>query len=107
MSDTPYAAPRSHVADVEVREGLEVSWGRAMRVWWSITWRTLLFGMLIGFVVGVVAGVGGEAAGMPASQVQSVASVFGVIIGAFISLWAVRKALTRSFSGFRIVLLPK
>jgi LytS/YehU family sensor histidine kinase len=107
MSDTPYAAPQSRVADVEVRAGLEVSWGRAIRVWWSITWRTVLFGMLIGFVVGIVAGIAGAAAGVPANQVQGISSVFGVIIGAFISVWAVRKALTQSFSEFRIVLLPK
>ena len=107
MSDTPYAAPQAHVADIEVREGLEVSWGRALRVWWSITWRTVLFGMLIGFVVGVAAGIGGNAAGIPASQVQGISSLIGVVIGAFISMWAVRKALTGSFSEFRIVLLPK
>jgi hypothetical protein len=107
MSNTPYAAPQSHVADIEVREGLEVSWARALRVWWSITWRTVVFGMLIGFVVGVIAGIGGAAAGIPANQVQGISSLFGVIIGVFISMWAVRKALTRSFSEFRIVLLPK
>jgi LytS/YehU family sensor histidine kinase len=107
MSDTPYAAPQSHVADIEVRDGLEVSWGRAVRVWWSITWRTVVFGALVGFVVGLIAGIGGNAAGVPASQVQGISSIFGVAIGALISIWAVRKALTRSFSGFRIVLLPK
>jgi len=107
MSDTPYAAPQSRVADIDLRAGLEVSWGRAIKVWWSITWRTLLFGMLIGFVVGVVAGIAGAAAGVPDNQVQGISSMFGVIIGVFISIWAVRKALTRSFSEFRVVLLPK
>jgi LytS/YehU family sensor histidine kinase len=104
---TPYAAPQSHVADVEIRDGLEVSWGRAARVWWSITWRTVVFGMLIGFGIGLVAGVLGAASGTTAATVQAISSLFGLVVGLLISLWAVRKVLTKSFADFRIVLLPK
>ena len=107
MSTTPYAAPQSHVADIETREGLEVTWGHALKVWWSITWRTVLFGLVIGFVVGVLAGVVGAASGTSSGAIQTISSLLGFVIGMLISIWAVRKALSKSFSDFRIVLLPK
>ena len=75
MSTTPYAAPQSHVADIEMREGLEVSWSRAAKVWWSITWRTIVFGMLIGFGMGIVAGLLGVALGTSPMTVQALSSL--------------------------------
>jgi hypothetical protein len=95
------------VADVETQPGLEVTWGRAVKVWWSIAWRTLLVSVLLGFAVGIVFGVFAAAGGMGAVAAASLGQVIGGVLGIAVSVWAVRKGLTRSFSDFRIVLLPK
>jgi hypothetical protein len=107
MSTTPYAAPQSHVADIETREGLEVTWGRATRVWWSIMWRTVVVSFLAAFALGVIVGVVGAASGLPAGFVRGASTLIGVVIGLTVSIWAVKKGLTRSFADFRVVLLPK
>ena len=54
---------------------LEVTWGRALRVWWAVAWRCLLFGGLaggavgcvIGFIVGFIGGSPGSDRGSPGS----------------------------------------
>ena len=107
MSTTPYATPESHVADVENQEGLEVTWGRAVKVWWSIAWRAVLVSVLLGFAVGIVVGLFAVGGGMSAVAAASLGQLIGGVLGITVSVWAVRKALTRSFSDFTIVLLPK
>jgi hypothetical protein len=107
MSTTPYATPQSHVADVDLREGLEVTWGRAVKVWWSIGWRTLVVSVVLGFAVGIVVGIVAAAGGMGTVAASALGQIIGGVLGIIISMWAVRKALTRSFSDFRIVLVPK
>ena len=33
---------------------VELTWGRVVKVWWSLIWRGLLFGFLGGFIIGFI-----------------------------------------------------
>lgn len=38
-------------------EIMNISWGKALSVWWSIAWRGVIYGALGGFVLGFIGGV--------------------------------------------------
>jgi hypothetical protein len=71
MEANPYKAPNSTVADLGIGEaGLEVTWARAAKVWWSLIWRAVLFGGLGGMVAGGIAGGILGAAGVGLAMVR-------------------------------------
>ncbi|HZY17695.1 MAG TPA: hypothetical protein VFE82_04395 [Ramlibacter sp.] len=87
---------------------LEVTWGRAVRVWWAYLWRNLLAilamvvaGAGMGFVVGLVLGT----LGVPIKTIQGVATVIGGLLGLAISVVPVKLILGKDFGEFRLVLL--
>ena len=89
---------------------LEVTWGRAVRVWWAYMWRNLLAivatiaaGGAAGFLIGFVMG----AAGVPIKTIQVASTVVGAILGLAISVVPVKLILGRDFGEFRVVLLAK
>jgi hypothetical protein len=85
---------------------LEVTWGRAIKVWWSIVWRAVLFGAIAGFVAGAVAGALLGAAGVAGQTIASVGAWLGFGVSLPVGIWVVRSVLRKSWSDFRIVLLP-
>ena len=86
---------------------LEASWGRVLRVWWLMTWRSILGAIVIG---GVAGGILGFVIGILQLPVEIIA-VGGPILGAVIGLvwWVVvvRMALRKKYSDFRIALVPR
>jgi ABC-type antimicrobial peptide transport system permease subunit len=81
-----------------VMQEVELTWGRAIKVWWSLAWRGLLFGGLAGFVAGMIVGVlGGE---------PIHGSLAGFVMGIPIGMWVVKIILAKSFSDFRLALIP-
>jgi len=107
MATSPYTPPASRVADPAVAAGLEVTWGRAAKVWWSMVWRAVLFGGLGGAAAGFVLGAAMGAAGASVQTISSVTSVIGLVVGIPIGIWVVRNVLGKSWSDFRIVLVPR
>ena len=92
---------------------MEVTFGRALRVWWAFTWRAMLFTVLIcggiGAVIGVVFGIFAPQWGLqdPRGTAQNVAQIVGFVLGLAISVWAVKLSLSkRDFGEFRVVLVP-
>ncbi len=104
-------APPARVAPVE----LEVTWGRALRVWWAITWRSLLLALCVGAGLGCCAGgfIGALGAFVGASQariqevVQLVTLPLGVLMGLLAGMWATRAVLRKKFRHFRIALVER
>jgi hypothetical protein len=86
---------------------LEVTWGRTIKVWWSMVWRAALFagigGGLLGFVLGFIMGM----AGASQELIGTVCFWVGVLFGIPIGIWVVRAVLKKSWSDFRIALVPK
>ena len=86
---------------------LEVTWGRVLRVWWLIFWRSTLgatvFGAIIGFVFGFVVAF----TGLPRGLITTVSPILGAIIAIFWAMLVVRMALRKTYSDFQIMLVPR
>ena len=87
---------------------LEVTWNRAIRVWWSYLWRNLLailaamlLGGLAGFFIGVVTGI----LGISTETTKLMATVVGAVIGLAISIVPIKLILGKDFGEFRLVLV--
>jgi hypothetical protein len=87
---------------------LEVTWKRAVKVWWSYLWRNII--ALIGAVIigGVIGGIFGFILGMLGASeeiVQLVVAPIGFIIGIGISIVPIKMILGKDFGDFRLVLI--
>lgn len=88
-----------------VMQELEVTWMRAIKVWWSMVWRvvavSILVGIAISVVVGFIAGIFGYK-----EDVQVLTQLLGVITGIPIGIWAMKVVLGKEYADFRVALLP-
>ena len=86
---------------------LQVTWKRALKVWWSIAWRGSLYCGLVGLAVG--AAIGGIAGyhGVPVYKVASYIQLGGFIASVPVMIWIIRTVLRKSWSDFRIALVPR
>ena len=107
MVKNSYDAPVARVADAGLDNGLDVTWGRAAKVWWSLMWRTIMFGMLAGLVAGALIGAIAGAAGVNTQTISYLGAISGVVVGIPVGIWVMRAILRRSWSDFRIILIAK
>jgi hypothetical protein len=87
---------------------LEVTWGRAARVWWAYFWRNLVAvaaGSLIGIALGAILGFILGAAGARAETIRIAAFPIGIVVGLLVSIVPIRLVLGKDFGAFRLVLL--
>mgnify|MGYP001769822365 CR=1 FL=1 len=84
---------------------VEVTWGRAVRVWWSLVWRTVLFGVLAGLGVGFVFSFLGSIAGMSQGSIFIYSTIAGYATGIPIGIWVLKTVLSKRFSDFRLALI--
>jgi hypothetical protein len=94
------------VADQYSPGTVEVTWGRALKVWWSLAWRTVLFGGLAGALMGGILGAVLGMAGRSPQEIAGVTTWAGIFVGIPVGVWVVRGVLNRSWSDFRIALVP-
>ena len=57
MAFNPYQPPVAQAGEVDISKTLEVTFSRATKVWWSLSWRAILFGILAGGAAGFVIGI--------------------------------------------------
>jgi ABC-type uncharacterized transport system permease subunit len=89
---------------------LEITWSRAVRVWWSYLWRNLIaivVGLLIGMLIGAVIGFILGAMGVSLRTIQIVVAPIGFVLGLAISVVPLKMILGKDFGEFRLVLLAK
>lgn len=85
---------------------VEVTWTRALKVWWSFTWRSTLYSSLVGLVIGFISVFATKISGDP--QILSVATLiiaFGC--GIYIVVAVMEMVLKKEWSDFRIALIEK
>lgn len=89
---------------------LELTWGRAVRVWWSYFWRNLIaivaamiLGGIVGFIVGFVMGM----LGVSITAIQYTTGLLGILIGTALSVVPMKMILGKDFGDFRLVLMSK
>ncbi len=106
MDFNPYQPPVAQAGEVDVSKTLEVTFSRATKVWWSLLWRAILFGMLAGGAVGFVIGFIGGAARVAPEQLSRYGGLAGLAVGIPVGIWVMQTVLKKSWSDFRIVLVP-
>jgi hypothetical protein len=92
---------------------LNVTWGRAVRVWWALTWRTvgiaMLVGGLSGCLIGALVGLVGSARHVDQATVNAIITMItmptGIVLGLMVSVWTTRAVLEKRFREFRIALI--
>jgi membrane glycosyltransferase len=87
-------------------EELEVTWEKALTVWWSVAWRTVLFGFLAGLALGFVTGLFGKILHLDPRFLSRLSILASILASVVIGIWVVKHILARRFKDFRIVLLP-
>ena len=75
---------------------IDVTWLRALKVWWSITWRS----MLLGFFICVLVTFAMFAFGLK-EYVGLTTSIIGILVG----IAAVKFVLGKTYKDFRLVLV--
>ena len=84
---------------------LEITWGRSLKVWWSMVWRLVIFGAVAGLIVGIIVGIVGAIIGIDQGVAQLISGLGGALISLPIGVWVVKIILGKNFSDFRIALL--
>ena len=85
---------------------VEVTWTRALKVWWSFTWRSTLYSSLVVFVIGFISVFATKISGDP--QILSVATlIIGLGCGIYIVVAVMEMVLKKEWSDFRIALIEK
>lgn len=83
---------------------IEVTWGMAFRVWWSVFWRSVVFILLASIGIGFLFGFIGAMLGMPPTGgVLLLIQLLGFLAGVGISVWIFKKILYKRYSGFSVV----
>ncbi|MFZ0639865.1 MAG: hypothetical protein WA020_16505 [Candidatus Acidiferrales bacterium] len=84
-------------------------WRRTIRVWWTFTWRAVIYGLVLSFVATVSLGlVTGFLREMGPAMAILVPLIQGLLIGAAVGLFVIySNILDEEFGDFRVVLLPR
>lgn len=87
---------------------LEVTWKRALKVWWAFLWRnvlavlmTVILSAIAGFMVSVILGL----LGVGDNVLLIIAQSLGIVIGLLVSIIPVKLILGRDYGEFRLVLI--
>jgi hypothetical protein len=101
------AAPGTAPEKEEEME-LEVTWNRAVLVWWAYLWRSvvaIVVGMLVAVIVGAVGGAVLGILGVSARTIQQIMLPVGIAIGLLASIVPIKMILGKDFGEFRVVLV--
>ncbi len=83
----------------------EVTWGRALLVWFHLMWRILLYATLGGFVIGLVLTLLLPAYGVSTDTMKQINMILGGLWGLAVNIWVVKHILNLRTRGFRIALI--
>ena len=86
--------------------GIELTWGRSAKIFWSISWRAMLVGVLVGAIVAIPMVIL-QAATAPAFMESPLMGLVQALIGIAGGIWAVRAGLRATWSDFTIILVPR
>lgn len=92
----------------EIVMELEVTWKRAMRIWWAFTWRNfigLVFATVTGAITGALVGVSSSLFEIPNKDSTAEAMILGFLIGIFFSVLAMKMTIGKQYGNYRLVLI--
>jgi hypothetical protein len=85
-------------------ERVEVTYDKALRVWWSYLWRSILYAVLGAIVLGF-----GVALLISESESgEAVSSILGALWGALASIWVLKNnILSKKYKTFSVALIKE
>lgn len=84
---------------------LEITWERALHVWWAFFWRCIAYVLPGSLVLGVAIAVIASLFNIDLEHYAWTLNALGFVVGFFVSWWVLKNILGKSFSGFRIALI--
>lgn len=84
-------------------EALEVTWKRAVKVWWALVWRATVISVVVGAILGGLGGVGVALTGK--GHGGTVGAILGWLGSIPVSVYVVRQVLRKQFREFAIRLV--
>ena len=87
-------------------EKAEVTWKRAMLVWWSYVWRCMIFSMVLGAILGAIGGVVIVIIGRP-ELAGVVGGVLGYLASIPVSIYVLKKILDKKYKTFSVALISE
>ncbi len=92
----------------EGSESLEPTLHRTLRVWWTYSWRTLVYGLIAVFVTAIPRGVLVGAFGWNHRLEALVGFLVSLVLGGAVGLFVIYSSiLDEDFGDFRVCLLPR
>jgi len=82
-----------------------ITWDKVTKVWWSLVWRSLLFGFIAGFVAGFIIGFIGAIAHIDISITRPLCVIGGLLTGIPVGFWVIKYVLNIRYKDFRIALV--
>ena len=86
---------------------LEITFGRAARVWWAYTWRAFLIMLAVGVVFGIILTLTHNQGTLSQPGNRLVTQLLALVIAIPIGIWMLKKALCARFREFRIALIQR
>jgi len=87
---------------------LDITWGKAIRIWWSLLWRNLLLAIVVsvfvGMPIGFIIGFSMSAMGAPQEMILFVCWPIGFFIGLASSVIPIKMILGKDFGDFRLII---
>ena len=85
-------------------KGLEVTWSRAVRIWWGLAWRSGLYGLAAGLVLRLAGQFACQYFGV-FDESDTAATLFGSLSGVIVSLFVMKHVLKKRYAKFSIFLV--
>jgi hypothetical protein len=87
-------------------EELVPGWSIAARIWWSLTWRVLLYTLLASGFAGFVIGIVLAATGVAVDEIPGWAQYLGIVVAIPVGIGVVKKVLGLTWGRVRIAVVP-
>ncbi|MFH1578291.1 MAG: hypothetical protein ABIC18_04405 [Candidatus Omnitrophota bacterium] len=86
-------------------EFVQITWLRAFKVWWSLLWRGVVFGILAGGATGFILGIFMGLARVDSETIKSTCAVVAYIVSVPVGIMVTKFVLKNHYSDFRIALI--
>ncbi len=86
---------------------VEVTWQRTLKVWWSIFWRSIVYGMMAGLIIGFLGGFILKTLGLSFQENKPIFDLLGMVAGVLIQIGIIKYVLSKKYQNFRVALVKK
>ena len=82
----------------------QIDYEKTLSIWWSMTWRVLIFSTILGFIFIFIGGFVAVLAGYPEAG-NTVGQLTGALVSVPVFIWALKVALSKKHKGYSVRLV--